>query len=408
MRTFYLGAWRVEPTARELSCRSKQRRVSPKAMQVLGLLAKSPGVVISRGEFMDNVWSGVTVGEEVLTQAIAELRRQLDDDPRAPTYIETVHKSGYRLITGISPGPRDIAPNLGPQLHSEGELDFDAYLTYLEGDELFERGGHVNIVTAVERFSDVIRVAPEFAMAHSSLAKSMAFLYLYYEHKNEYLEKALASSERAIQIDRKSAMGHAARGMALSAMGVSGAARDSFWNAIRLDPGGFEPHYLLGRACFAEGQYAFAAASLERAARLRWDDFHALVLAAKARRALGDERDAQRLCRVALRRIEAYREFEPDDLRAMCDLACCLVEVGDVQGALHWAQQVDDLDDPLTYYVACAFARAGEVPLAISHLERTIEAGWSHGGWLNSDKDLDNLRSEAKFRKIEELLCVNH
>jgi hypothetical protein len=116
---------------------------------------------------------------------------------------------------------------------------------------------------------------------------------------------------------------------------------------------------------------------------------------------LGDERDAQRLCRVALRRIEAYREFEPDDLRAMCDLACCLVEVGDVQGALYWAQQVDDLDDPLTYYVACALARAGEVPLAISHLERTIEAGWSHGGWLNSDKDLDNLRSEAKFRKIE-------
>jgi DNA-binding winged helix-turn-helix (wHTH) protein len=102
MRVFYLGAWRVEPTARELSCQGEQRRVSPKAMQVLGLLAKNPGVVISRSEFMEKVWPDVIVGEEVLTQAIAELRRQLDDDPRAPTYIETVHKSGYRLITEIS------------------------------------------------------------------------------------------------------------------------------------------------------------------------------------------------------------------------------------------------------------------------------------------------------------------
>jgi len=384
MRVFYLGAWRVESAARELSCQGEQRRVSPKAMHVLELLAENPGVVIRRDDFMEKIWPDVTVGEEVLTHAIAELRRQLDDDPRAPTYIETVPKSGYRLITQVSPGPSDVTPYFDARLDSDGGFNIEAYLICLEGDDLFERGGHENVAAARERYLGAIRVAPDFAMAHAGLSKSMTFLYMYYGAKNEeYLEKALASGEHAIQIDRDFAMGHAARGMALSTMGIFGAARESFWNAVRLDPGGFELHYLLGRACIAEGQYAFAAASFERAARLREDNFHAVALAAKTRRSLGDERYALSLYRRAIRRIEAYREFEPDNLLAICDLACCLVEVGDVQGALYWAQDVEDLDDAMTYAIACAFARAGEVGLAISHLERIIEAGWAHGAWLN-------------------------
>jgi hypothetical protein len=36
---------------------------------------------------------------------------------------------------------------------------------------------------------------------------------------------------------------------------------------------------LLGRTCFAHGAFALAAAMLERAASLRSDDFHSLVMA---------------------------------------------------------------------------------------------------------------------------------
>ena len=40
--------------------------------------------------------------EGVLTRIIAELRKALGDDAREPSYIETIHGRGYRLL--IKPG----------------------------------------------------------------------------------------------------------------------------------------------------------------------------------------------------------------------------------------------------------------------------------------------------------------
>ena len=41
------------------------------------------------------------VGDEALTQSIIKLRRALGDNPRSPTYIETISKRGYRLIAPV-------------------------------------------------------------------------------------------------------------------------------------------------------------------------------------------------------------------------------------------------------------------------------------------------------------------
>jgi TolB-like protein/Tfp pilus assembly protein PilF len=43
------------------------------------------------------------VGDEALSQAVTKLRKALGDDVRAPTYIETISKRGYRLIAPVKP-----------------------------------------------------------------------------------------------------------------------------------------------------------------------------------------------------------------------------------------------------------------------------------------------------------------
>ena len=50
---------------------------------------------------MNAVWPGVIVGDEVLTQSVIKLRRALGDDPRSPSYIETIPKRGYRLVARV-------------------------------------------------------------------------------------------------------------------------------------------------------------------------------------------------------------------------------------------------------------------------------------------------------------------
>ena len=71
-------------------------------MAVLMLLAEHGDRVVGREELLNAVWPGVVVGDEALTQSVIKLRRALGDDPRKPSYIETIPKRGYRLIAPVA------------------------------------------------------------------------------------------------------------------------------------------------------------------------------------------------------------------------------------------------------------------------------------------------------------------
>jgi adenylate cyclase len=99
-----IGEWSVDRLANELRRGEESARIESKAMEVLLVLAAQAGEVLSRDALIDAVWPGVVVGDEVLTQSIIKLRRALGDNPRAPTYIETIPKRGYRLIASVVTG----------------------------------------------------------------------------------------------------------------------------------------------------------------------------------------------------------------------------------------------------------------------------------------------------------------
>ncbi len=96
-----IGEWRIDAAANELARDGSTVRVEPKVMQVLMQLADQPGSVVGRNQLLDAVWPAVVVGDEALTQTIIKLRRALGDDARAPTYVETIAKGGYRLVAPV-------------------------------------------------------------------------------------------------------------------------------------------------------------------------------------------------------------------------------------------------------------------------------------------------------------------
>lgn len=102
-----VGPWRIDRSLNQLRRGAESIRLEPKAMELLVYLAERPGQVVSRDALLQAVWPGVVVGDDALTQAIIKLRKALGDTPRAPVYIETVAKRGYRLIAAAHnvPGP---------------------------------------------------------------------------------------------------------------------------------------------------------------------------------------------------------------------------------------------------------------------------------------------------------------
>ncbi len=96
--------------------------LEPKVLEVLLRLAAKPGETVAPEELLATVWEGKFVVDAVVTRAISELRRALGDDAKAPRYIQTVARRGYRLIAPVAPvasraeaGERTPAPR--PRRH---------------------------------------------------------------------------------------------------------------------------------------------------------------------------------------------------------------------------------------------------------------------------------------------------
>lgn len=97
----------------EVSIEVQSRRVrtpmggsclEPRTFDLLLTLSERPGLTVSRDHLIETVWGDVRGADETLVPAVAELRRALGDDARAPRFIETVPDLGYRWIFEEPPG----------------------------------------------------------------------------------------------------------------------------------------------------------------------------------------------------------------------------------------------------------------------------------------------------------------
>jgi DNA-binding winged helix-turn-helix (wHTH) protein len=80
--------------------------LTPRAFDVLHYLAGHPQRLITKDDLLNNVWADTLVSDASIKVCIREIRKALGDDAKTPTYIETVHRRGYRFIAPVA-GARD-------------------------------------------------------------------------------------------------------------------------------------------------------------------------------------------------------------------------------------------------------------------------------------------------------------
>jgi len=107
---FRLGEWKVEPRLNRLTKDGESIQIELKMMDVLVCLANHAGELVERQQLVDTVWATEFISENILTRAVAELRNVLGDDARNPSFIETIHRRGYRLIAPVEPTAATVHP----------------------------------------------------------------------------------------------------------------------------------------------------------------------------------------------------------------------------------------------------------------------------------------------------------
>ena len=93
-----IGELRIDSSRREVMHRGEVLELSRKEFDLLELLMRSAGSVVSRERLIEEVWDTNWFGStKTLDVHVSGIRRKLGDDPSQPRYLHTVRGVGFRF-----------------------------------------------------------------------------------------------------------------------------------------------------------------------------------------------------------------------------------------------------------------------------------------------------------------------
>lgn len=280
---FIIGNWRADPSTNRLTRDDEVVELEPRVMDLLVLFSGSAGQTLSKQEIADALWGDVGVNDDALTRTLWKLRQGLGDNAKAPRFIETVPKRGYRLIASVEPmaqlgTPERVRPPFEliglavvligliaallvlPMLRTAPSV-LDASLARVErADAFYAQYTRVGNEAARRLYEAVLEDDPQNAPAlaglsnvvaqsvirftgpdgaqaeRTSLTEALESGWLDDPQAQAALERSVALARQATQIDPAHGRGWRALGLAQAAQGAFEEAELSYNRALVINP----------------------------------------------------------------------------------------------------------------------------------------------------------------------------
>ncbi len=116
VRALRFGVFEMDLRSGEMRRSGLPVRLAPQPFQLLTLLARNEGQVLSRDHIRSALWSDGTIVDfdQRLNSCINQIRQTLGDDADQPRYVETIPRRGYRWLVPtevlVDHGVRRTAP----------------------------------------------------------------------------------------------------------------------------------------------------------------------------------------------------------------------------------------------------------------------------------------------------------
>ena len=107
------GRLRLDPVRSTVVLDGKTIELGGRSFVLLHTLMRHPMEQLSKDRLIELVWDGRAVSDAVLTTAVRDLRRALNDNAKRPIWIKTEHGRGYRFIADVQvtdPSPAASLP----------------------------------------------------------------------------------------------------------------------------------------------------------------------------------------------------------------------------------------------------------------------------------------------------------
>jgi TolB-like protein/lipoprotein NlpI len=295
-----------------------------------------------------------------------------------------------------------------------------------------DAGGGQNYLSALDQFTDAIRIDPGYALAYAGRSFTETLYASQVAARSEvgqYLERASADAERSIAIAPGLAEGHVALGFYLANGALDfGRAGEEFERARQLGPGSATILRITGLYAVMTGRRDAGVADLRRAVTL--DPLNAtthhllgfgLYLAHRYQEARTANSEAIRLDPGLVRAYEysGLTDYQLGDLeaaRTTCEtkpeywgtqwcLAVTYQKLGrhdDAQAALAKIQAI--LGDSAAYQYATIYVQWGDIPKALEWIEAAMRLRDPGLSLLKSDPLVDPMRTQPRYQVIEQKL----
>jgi two-component system, OmpR family, KDP operon response regulator KdpE len=96
-----MGDFRIDLAARKVTVRQREVHLTPKEFDLLVVLSRAPGKVMTHRALLNSVWGGNSTEQvEYLRVFVGQLRKKLEPETASPRYIVTEPWVGYRFEPG--------------------------------------------------------------------------------------------------------------------------------------------------------------------------------------------------------------------------------------------------------------------------------------------------------------------
>ena len=445
---FQFGDFLLVPRERLLLRDHEPVPLTGKAFDLLLVLVRRSGRLVSKDELLQAVWPGRFVEEVNLSVNISAVRKALGSDGAA--LIQTVSKRGYRFVApvvaigsaaqekhsraGLTRDlPRlSLGPALGPSVARAVSANPNAYRAYLEGRYAWSQRSEAGLRKAIERFQRAVSLDPGFAAAYAGLADCHATLgYLSYvspadafplarRHALLAIERdgalaephaslgyvkfyfdwdwsgAEAEFRRAMTLDPSWAAAHQWYSIFLMAAGRAGEAAHEIELARKRDPLSLAINTDLGFHYYYTRQYEEAIKQLESVLAMNRDFSPAHLWLGRSYQQVGRFDDALR----EFRRVEQSVDEWPVAIAARGFVEGAAGRPEKAKAVLTELQDIATRRFVTAYGVALVYAGIGDSEAALTWLDRAFAERSHWLVWLRLDPRFERLQADPRFSEL--------
>ena len=110
MRVYEFSSFRLYPDQKLLYCNTERLKIDRKALEVLEVLVRHKGQLVTKEHLLEEAWHDSNVEEGNINVQVSRIRKALGDEKKPFKYVETVHGEGYRFIGDVSERLEDLYP----------------------------------------------------------------------------------------------------------------------------------------------------------------------------------------------------------------------------------------------------------------------------------------------------------